>query len=580
MNSSVSAIGNVLLNTVSNGTTSPKCETQKNTTPFTLHSADNPQAADNTTEITANNIASGDTNTTPKVKHLTIIKDKDGKTTNHQKVDENINKQKSKTINLAVGIPPVVNQPLIKPNQKLSNANLLSGNKITIITNGSRQQQMQEKALTKTAQLTNDASKTAPKSVFPYIVDGSSLTNKATMQKGDYSHIKLPPSAGKVSYTQHKKDNNIKPMRLVEPNNPQYRNEKADNSQKIIANGKEEQTDKSKITGSTGKKTPLLDLSLSTVQKKPIEVGQKTPVITVKSTAVTEKPIVSEPSTKIGNNYAKDVKALEKSLIDHKKEPLDNRASNISIQKPNVSELQVNISQTKNLSMQKPNISEHQVSINQTKNLPNSTSDKSPNSDLERILSLNNEHSFVLEQPRTSSQIVNISNQQVHISPTSGTPSSINEQIIESFRASLHQVDLPRQVTVRLEPPDLGNVLVKFQEQEDRIIGLLEFSKPEIKYEMEQVLPQIIRTLEDCGIQIKKLEVQLADQFEPYTDRDLTGDSLENSLLQHQHSAEGGDSEGNSKEWLTNSPENSYPIYHNDSESPLIITNESINMLI
>jgi flagellar hook-length control protein FliK len=139
---------------------------------------------------------------------------------------------------------------------------------------------------------------------------------------------------------------------------------------------------------------------------------------------------------------------------------------------------------------------------------------------------------------------------------------------------------LPRQITVRLEPPDLGNILVRFQEQEDRIIGLLEFSKPEIKYEMEQALPQIIRTLADCGIQIKQLEVQLADKFESYSDRALTGDSLENSLLQYQNSAKRGDSNGNGEEWLTNGPNNNYHNYYDDSEPQLIATNESINMLI
>ncbi len=556
MNSSLLAISNALLNTVGNGTTSPKYETPKNTTPFILNSVDNPRVANNTPETTTDNIATGDTNKNSDVKHLTIIKDKDSKTTNQQKVNENTNKEKSKTNNSAVGISLSVNPLRAEPNQKLSNANLISGNKVTIIANGSRQQQTPEKTLTQTAQLTNDASKTTPKPVFTYVVDGLSLTDKAILQKGDYSHLKLQLTSGKVSFAQHQKDN-ITPTRSFEPNSPNSRNEKADNSQKIIANRKEEQAGTNTITGSTGKKTPLLDLGLSTVQKKPIEAEQKTPVITVKSTIITEKPIVSEPSTKVVNNIT-DVKTLEKLLMDRKKETLDNRASNISIQKPNISELQ--------------------VSISQTKNLPNSTSDKSPNSDLERMLTLNNAHSFVLEQPRTSSQIVNTANQQVQISQN-GISTNISQQVTESIRASLQQAD--RCVTIRLEPPDLGNVFVRFQEQQNQITGLMEVSKAETKYEIEQAIPQIIRTLADCGIQIKQLEVQLADQFESNTDRALTGDSLENGLLQHQHSAEGGDSDGNiAEERLINSPKNSHHSYHDDSESQLIVTDESINMLM
>jgi hypothetical protein len=558
MNSNLLAVSNVLSNSVGDSISSSKCKTPKNKTPFTLHSTDNPHVNDNTHKTTTYNITTGDTNKNSDIKKLTI--NKDSKTTNQQKVYENINKEKSKTNNSAVGVSLSVNPLHVAPNKKLSNTNLISDSKVTITANGSRQQQTPEKTktLTQTAQLTNNASKTTPKPALTHVVDGLSLTDKTILQKGDYSHIKPQFAADKVSVAQLQKDN-ITPTKPFKENSLSSRNEKADNSQKIVANGKEKQTDTNTMTGSTAKKTPLFDLGLSTVQKKPIEAEQKTPAITVKSTTVTEKPIVSEPSAKVDNNYVIDVKTLEKSLIGHKKEPLGNRANNISTQKPNIPELQ--------------------VSISQTKIHPSSASDKSPNSDLVRILPIDNANSSAIEQPQTLIQVLNNANQQGQISQND-ISTNISQQVTESIRASLQQVDLPRQITVRLEPPDLGNILVRFQEQEDRIIGLLEFSKPEIKYEMEQALPQIIRTLADCGIQIKQLEVQLADKFESYSDRALTGDSLENSLLQYQNSAKRGDSNGNGEEWLTNGPNNNYHNYYDDSEPQLIATNESINMLI
>jgi len=88
----------------------------------------------------------------------------------------------------------------------------------------------------------------------------------------------------------------------------------------------------------------------------------------------------------------------------------------------------------------------------------------------------------------------------------------ISEQITESIQTSLLQAD--KQITIRLNPPELGQVFVRFQERESEITGLLEVSKAEIRYEIEQALPQIIRTLTDYGVAIKRLDVLLTDQPE------------------------------------------------------------------
>jgi len=88
----------------------------------------------------------------------------------------------------------------------------------------------------------------------------------------------------------------------------------------------------------------------------------------------------------------------------------------------------------------------------------------------------------------------------------------ISEQIIESIQTFLRQAD--KQITIRLNPPELGQVFVRFQEREAEITGLLEVSKAEIRYEIEQALPQIIRTLADYGVAIKRLDVLLIDQPE------------------------------------------------------------------
>jgi flagellar hook-length control protein FliK len=87
---------------------------------------------------------------------------------------------------------------------------------------------------------------------------------------------------------------------------------------------------------------------------------------------------------------------------------------------------------------------------------------------------------------------------------------NIADQIAESVYASMRRGD--NNIVVRLNPPELGSVVVRFQQQSDQITGLLEVTRDQTRNEIEQALPQILRTLQDSGVQIKRLEVVLTDQ--------------------------------------------------------------------
>ncbi|MHC4646019.1 MAG: flagellar hook-length control protein FliK [Planctomycetota bacterium] len=82
--------------------------------------------------------------------------------------------------------------------------------------------------------------------------------------------------------------------------------------------------------------------------------------------------------------------------------------------------------------------------------------------------------------------------------PKSGM-TDVGRQVLESIQNSLRNGD--QQITIRLNPPELGRVLIRFQEQQDQITGLLEVSKTQTRHQIEQALPQIIRSLQDAGVQ-------------------------------------------------------------------------------
>ena len=68
------------------------------------------------------------------------------------------------------------------------------------------------------------------------------------------------------------------------------------------------------------------------------------------------------------------------------------------------------------------------------------------------------------------------------------------------------------QITVNLNPPELGRVTIKFIENQNQISGVLLVEKAQIRAEMERALPQIIRNLEGAGIQVKRIDVEVYDQ--------------------------------------------------------------------
>jgi flagellar hook-length control protein FliK len=226
--------------------------------------------------------------------------------------------------------------------------------------------------------------------------------------------------------------------------------------------------------------------------------------------------------------------------------------------------------------VQKLNVTEVKISTGQTKDGGNSTSTDSPTSNFGQILSHNNPQTPITEQSPASTEAPKTADLPAQTSP-SDVSASIGKQILESIHSSLAQEGVNQQVTVRLNPPELGKVFIKFEEQDAQITGLLEVSKTQTRYEIEQALPQIIRDLADSGIQIKRLEVLLSDgeQSEQQAFKDQ---SLQNGWAQQQDSANPGAGANNTpvNEWLTN--ENGYTGLYELQE--MFVGDNSINILM
>jgi len=224
-----------------------------------------------------------------------------------------------------------------------------------------------------------------------------------------------------------------------------------------------------------------------------------------------------------------------------------------------------NLSRDSNL--HRLNVIESQVLTGQPKQRGGLTQNDSSQSGLEPMPSQGNTQSPATELfTDTFAQAPRPTN---YTSPGSAF-SSINEQILESIQSSVRQGE--QQITIRLNPPELGKVSIELREEQDQITGLLEVDKIQTRYEIEHELPQIIRALQDAGIQIKRLEVVLTDQPEQQLFKEQ---SQEYASFQHNGSTEDGNpGNGSSEEWVENATR-----YSQMPEPQMLIADDAINML-
>jgi len=81
----------------------------------------------------------------------------------------------------------------------------------------------------------------------------------------------------------------------------------------------------------------------------------------------------------------------------------------------------------------------------------------------------------------------------------------IGRQIQESIHSTVRQGE--NEITVRLNPPELGRVFIRFQQQDGDIVGLMQVTESRTRAEIQQLLPQMVQNLQDQGIGIKRIDV-------------------------------------------------------------------------
>jgi flagellar hook-length control protein FliK len=319
-------------------------------------------------------------------------------------------------------------------------------------------------------------------------------------------------------------------------------------------------------TATTGEKPPVMDIpTVPDGPKKPLindKLSETEPKVSVDKSNINETG--SKPSnTVVGKPTNSDTEVFQQGQELSQFSGGGNKEAQYT---------QTNLSG--HVALKNSDPAQVQISGSQAKDRDNSTSDNNSDANAGRLnwmISSDNlqrlstgQNSFSNQEAKTSSYLY----------------PSIGEQIRESVRTSLSQGD--QQITIRLNPPELGKVFIKFQEQDGEITGILEVSKQQTRYEVEQALPEVIRNLADSGIGIRRLEVVMTNTEQSQQEnKDQSPASGQNGWFGQNSSADSDTQPKNydtneTNQWLTNTCEST-----GFTESQhTFVTDESINMLV
>jgi flagellar hook-length control protein FliK len=125
---------------------------------------------------------------------------------------------------------------------------------------------------------------------------------------------------------------------------------------------------------------------------------------------------------------------------------------------------------------------------------------------------------------------------------------AISGQITDSIKSAANSGS--KEITVRLNPAELGKVVIKVSGEHSQISAIIEASNPETKSQLQEAFGQVSKNLADAGITLKQFEVRSAEQsggrFESafsqsgQSGQSSQGDNAFGQFFQNQNPTEGG----------------------------------------
>jgi flagellar hook-length control protein FliK len=139
-------------------------------------------------------------------------------------------------------------------------------------------------------------------------------------------------------------------------------------------------------------------------------------------------------------------------------------------------------------------------------------------------------------------------------------------QVTNAIPAMIQRGD--DQLAIMLDPPELGRVMVRLQQTPEGIVGVLEIEKPRTRDEIAANMPEIIKTLQDSGISVKKVEVVLTEtDSEDMLRQDGSQEQFANSDQDDLDQSDGQNASGSGRSSASSDGDGNLNKYGSDSAS-------------
>ena len=107
--------------------------------------------------------------------------------------------------------------------------------------------------------------------------------------------------------------------------------------------------------------------------------------------------------------------------------------------------------------------------------------------------------------------IVNNGGQNINVVRADNIPtgsitamSAVETQAAGTIATAINRVG--EAVTVTLNPPELGKLSIRFEQEGGELIGRVEFENAKVGQELEAAMPRIVQNLQDAGVNVRQIE--------------------------------------------------------------------------
>jgi flagellar hook-length control protein FliK len=188
--------------------------------------------------------------------------------------------------------------------------------------------------------------------------------------------------------------------------------------------------------------------------------------------------------------------------------PANSNEQNLLNQQSAILPAEANAKAGSNQQLIQPHVSQDKIAdpLKKPDNLNTDLQNGNPISQIARDLTTPESNTNVTNTPPAKTALESANNLTSDNHDPAG---AIREQISQSVTAAAQQLN--RQITIQLNPPELGKVSVKFSQAGSELTGLIEASNTRTRADINQQIPEILRSLEQAGITVKRIDVTLSD---------------------------------------------------------------------